>query len=919
MIYAFGDCELDDQRFELRRAGEACHLEPQVLGVLLHLIRHRDRVVPKTELLDEVWGNRFVTDSALTSRLKTARRAIGDTGREQRVIRTVHGRGYRFVAPVEQRTTVAPPPAPVGRAWELERLTGLLDRAVAGERRVVFVTGEPGIGKTTVVDAFLASARPGVMVARGQCIEHRGTPEPYLPVFDALARLIKEDEAAVVALLTRFAPSWLAQMPAVADPDELASLQRRALGATRERMLREVAGALEAAGPLVLVLEDLHWADPSTVDLVEWLARRDTPARLLVVGTYRPADAAAHPIGGTGAELRLRGLATELALAQLGPDDVRTLLERRLDSAELPGELGGLVHRRTDGVPLFAAQLTEAWIDDGVLAHRDGGWRLTEQDPPFPAGLRRLVELQLERLGPADLAILEAAAVAGAEPATRTVAAAAGATEDEAEERCATLARHGRFLRAGDPVRWPDGTVSAGFGFLHDLYRDVLYDRVPAGRRARMHAAVAADLEAALGPDSRERVAELAAHLLHGRDDAKAVRYLQLAAEQALARSANQEAAEHLGNLLRVLERLPAGAERDQAEAAARLWLGPCLIATHGFAAAEVEDTYTRAVELCGRLGTPPLLPFALHGLAAVHEFRGRYHESEPLLERIHQLGDTGLVAEADELLACTTFHQGAFATSIAHAGNGLARHEREEDYGLYLAPFGEHSLVACHGWAARAEWFAGRPGRALDHADRGVEIAARHPYSLSAAMMQRAFLQQHIGDRAATLRCADETLEVAAEHGFPFRGAQATIVRGWALGDAGELRAGLTAYRATGAEMEVPYYLGMLAEILGGDEGLAVVDEALAASGTWPFFFQAELHRIRGDLLRDPADAAGAYRAALAIATGQRAPSLVLRTTIRLCRAGAPGARDDLRAALGPVEGGSGTPDVIEARALLG
>jgi predicted ATPase len=185
--------------------------------------------------------------------------------------------------------------------------------------------------------------------------------------------------------------------------------------------------------------------------------------------------------------------------------------------------------------------------------------------------------------------------------------------------------------------------------------------------------------------------------------------------------------------------------------------------------------------------------------------------------------------------------------------------------------------------------------------------------------MMQRAFLQQHIGDRAATLRCADETLEVAAEHGFPFRGAQATIVRGWALGDAGELRAGLTAYRATGAEMEVPYYLGMLAEILGGDEGLAVVDEALAASGTWPFFFQAELHRVRGDLLRDPADAAGAYRAALAIATGQRAPSLVLRTTIRLCRAGAPGARDDLRAALGAVEGGSGTPDVIEARALLG
>src|SRR3954447_4908439 len=239
MIYAFGDCELDDRRLELRRAGEACRLEPQVFGVLLHLVRHRDRVVPKSELLDEVWGSRFVTDSALTSRLKTARRAIGDSGREQRAIRTVHGRGYRFVATVEERAgapgsgplevavaPAAPGPPPIGREPDLDRPAGLLERATRGERQVVFVTGEPGIGKTTLVDAFLARPGPGTLIARGQCIEHRGPPEPYLPVFDALARLAKEN-AAVVTLLDRFAPSWLAQMPAVAAPDELASLQRR--------------------------------------------------------------------------------------------------------------------------------------------------------------------------------------------------------------------------------------------------------------------------------------------------------------------------------------------------------------------------------------------------------------------------------------------------------------------------------------------------------------------------------------------------------------------------------------------------------------------------------------------------------------------------------------------------------------------
>src|SRR4029453_15084299 len=159
MIYRFGDCELDDQRYELRRAGVACHLEPQVFEVLAHLVRNRDRVVPRTELLDEVWKHRFVSDSALASRVKAARRAVGDSGREQAVIRTVHGRGYQFLPPVPEREQdpaapapgpAAPAPggvAPIGREAELERLGELYELAGRGRRQVVLVTGEPGIGK----------------------------------------------------------------------------------------------------------------------------------------------------------------------------------------------------------------------------------------------------------------------------------------------------------------------------------------------------------------------------------------------------------------------------------------------------------------------------------------------------------------------------------------------------------------------------------------------------------------------------------------------------------------------------------------------------------------------------------------------------------------------------------------------------
>jgi DNA-binding winged helix-turn-helix (wHTH) protein/tetratricopeptide (TPR) repeat protein len=953
MIYRFGDCQLDDLRYELRRDGQPRHLEPQVFEVLAYLVRHRDRVVTKAELLDEIWGSRFVTDSALTSRVKAARRAIGDSGREQRVIRTVHGRGYRFLASVRELGQAPPAGADlIGREAELGRLGALYDLAAHGRRQVVFVTGEAGIGKTTLVEAFAGEVgreRAG-LVARGQCLEQRGAPEPYLPVFDALGRLCQVDPGAV-ALLSRVAPTWLAQMPALVEPADRADLEQRALGGTQGRMLREAAEALEAAGsdrPLVLVLEDLHWADPSTVDLLEWLARRDTQARLLVVGTYRPADALAGgaPIGNAGADLRLRGLAHELRLGELGPQAVAAVLGRGLPGADVPEELARLVHRRTDGVPLFVVQLAQAWTDAGVLRSASGRWELVPHppgdDPEVPDDLRRLLELQLERLDAADLAMLEAAAVGGVEFAAATAAADGPGTVDAAEERCAALARHGRFLRPTGTVAWPDGTVSSGFRFAHDLHRTVLYDRIPAGRRARLHAAVAGRLERAYGPAAAAHAAELATHFLEGRDHPRAVGYLQAAAAQALGRSAPREAIRHLEALLEALPRLPDGPGRDQAELAAQLSLGPALITTRGFASPEVEAAFTRAHELCVALDRPRELRLALHGLAAVAEFRGRYHRSEALLTRILGLGVGELAVEAHELLACSTFHQGAAARAVGYAERGLALFDEGGDHTVdptYLAPYGEHPAVCCHYWAALALWFLGRPDSALAHGEQARALAAAHPYSLASAEVQLAYLHQYRGEPAETLRWAGRALGTATEHGFPIRVAQAAILGGWALAVTGivddgvdQLRAGLAGYLATGAELDHPYYLGLLGEAVaattaGPAEGLAVVDEAIKLVGTArPFYYLPELHRLRGDLLgrdrRAAAQAAEAYGRAMEIAAGYGTRSAELRAAIRLCRlpdgATPAGARAALRRLYDQFDEGFGTPDLLAARALL-
>jgi predicted ATPase len=326
--------------------------------------------------------------------------------------------------------------------------------------------------------------------------------------------------------------------------------------------------------------------------------------------------------------------------------------------------------------------------------------------------------------------VLEAAAVGGVEFAAATAAGAepgAAATVEAVEGRCAALARAGRFLRATGPVAWSDGTVSAGFRFAHDLHRTVLYERIPAGRRARLHAAVAQRLERAYGPDAPERAAELASQFLGGHDHPRAAGYLQAAAAQALGRSAHREAIQQLELLLATVPRLPEGATRDQAELTAQIMLGPALIATRGFASPEVEAAYTRARDLAEALGLRRELALVLHGLAAVNEFRGRYHRSEALLTEVLLLGDEDMAVHAHELLACSTFHQGAAARSVRYARQGLALFDPDRD-DAYLAPDGEHPAVACHDWAALSLWFLGRPDSALAHATQAHELATVHP-----------------------------------------------------------------------------------------------------------------------------------------------------------------------------------------------
>jgi DNA-binding winged helix-turn-helix (wHTH) protein len=312
----FGQFRLDLTNECLWNGARAISLRPKAFAVLKLLIDNPGQLLTKQQVLDTVWPGTFVGDAVLKDNIRQLREALDDDAGSPAYIETAHRRGYRFIgklfepAPAKKfgatpniptaipQAVSAPTPAQevLGRQAELAIMRGWLEQAMRGERQTVFVTGEPGIGKTTIVQAFLEqrSRDSGVLVARGQCLEHYGSGEAYLPVLDAFSRLCRSAAATqVLNCLRQHAPSWLAQMPSVIEPAERSLLYSHAQVATRVRMLREMAEAIEtlsSENPFLLVLEDLHWSDYSTLDLISYLARRQDRARLMVIGTYRPVD-----------------------------------------------------------------------------------------------------------------------------------------------------------------------------------------------------------------------------------------------------------------------------------------------------------------------------------------------------------------------------------------------------------------------------------------------------------------------------------------------------------------------------------------------------------------------------------------------------------------------------------------------------
>jgi predicted ATPase/class 3 adenylate cyclase/ribosomal protein L40E len=830
----------------------------------------------------------------------------------------------------------------VGREDDLRLLTNRWERALEGEGQMVLIIGEAGIGKSRLVQHFREelTGRPHTWAECAAAPFYQNTP------FYAVTELLRQflawhgDESADAQLaqlesaleLARLQPAetvpLLAPLLNLPLPARYPSLtispeqQRRRLLAT---LVEWVLGSARAQ-PLVIATEDLHWADPSTLELIRLLVEQCQTARLLLLYTARsefrpPWPPRAHHI--------------QLTLNRLSAREVHTMVEEVAAQKVLSKDTVAAVVERTGGVPLFIEELTRAVLEGGDAQLKGRA---------IPATLHDSLMARLDRLGPAK-EVIQIGAVIGGGFSYTLLHAVHPIPEADLQRALGSLINAELLYVRGIA---PD----ANYQFKHALIRDTAYEALLKTRRRELHRGIANVIGQSFCEVAEAHPELLAHHYTEAGLTAQAIPRWQKAGQRASQQSAHVEAINHLGRGLELLATRPETTKRARQELMLQITLGPALQATKGAAAPEVERAYTRARELCQQVGETPQLFPVLWGLWRYHNSRAEFRTARELGGRLFTLAqslqDPVLLLQAHHALWTTSFYRGELPSAHEHIERGMALYNVQQAPSHILL-YGGHDPGACSQvMGALILWSLGYPDRALNKSHEALNLARElsHPYSLANTLACSALLHQIRREAQLTQGRAEAAVTLSIEQGFPFWLAWGTILQGWALAEQGQreegvaqIRQGLTAYRAIGGEMMRSQFLALLAEGHGNmgqaDEGLIVLAEALASvDKTGERRWEAELYRLRGELTllqqqtptpstQAAADAEGYFHKAIGIARKQRAKSLELRARTSLARLWQRhGKRTESHKLLSEVYGwfteGFDTADLKDARALL-
>ena len=629
----------------------------------------------------------------------------------------------------------------VGRDRERASLWAGFESAAEGRGLLLCVTGEPGLGKTTLVEDFLAELAAGDRphgLARGRCSERLAGTEAYLPFLEALDSLIQGTGGAAAAQVMKVvAPTWYVQLaPLAAEDPALARVLEEAKGASQERRKRELGVFLDEASrrrPLVVFLDDVHWADPSSVDLLAYLGSKCAGLRLLLVLTYRPSDLlrSQHPFGPVKLELQGQGVCREISLPFLSRDDFDRYLALAFAGHQFPGELAAVLHARTEGNPLFMVDLLRYLRDRGVIVQDDGRWALVRAVPDLqrelPESVRGMIQRKVDRLSTSDRHLLMAASVQGPEFDSAVVAQLLGREPADVEERLDVLERVHYLVRLVREQEFPDGALTVRYGFVHVLYQNALYAALQPTRKAAWSAAAARALVGHYGEKSAGLAAELAMLFEAARDHERATDYYLAAAENAARIFAHHEAVALARRGLALIQTLPDTPERARRELPLQVTLGMQLQIAQGFAAPEAERIYARAHVLCEHMQEAPRLFPVLWGLWMYYEVRGEPGKSRELAERLFTLAqraqDPAQLLQARQALAITSLCLGDPAATREHMEQGVALYDpKRHSSHTYL--YGQDPGVGCLAFGAVALWLLGYPDQAVQRSREAIALA---------------------------------------------------------------------------------------------------------------------------------------------------------------------------------------------------
>jgi len=801
-MYAFSPFRLDLANQSLLRDepdGETqrFQLRPKAFSILQYLVGNTGRLIKHDELMEQLWRNSYVQPEVLASHIRDIRAALGDDARNPKFIETVARRGYRFIAKVSvvgvavDTLPVADSTAIVGRASPCQKLHQAYRAAIAGRRQLIFVTGEPGIGKTTLCREFLRQLQGDESVphiAWGQCIEGYGVQEPYSPMLKAIGQLCSAGGESTIRVFRTKASTCIVQFSDLLTVEERNALEIDSRGATSGRMLREMLDAFEELGrsrPVVLVMDDLQWVDHATVDVISEFARRQQPARLLLVAAYRPLEAflSENPIKMLKDELVAHQLCSEISLASLTRDDMVDYLRTLYADSEWRTRLADLLYRRSEGNPLFMVAALEHIIEQGMLQDRDGqlclGVSIDTLDLDIPRSLRTIIEAQISHLDADARCVLAAASVAGVEFTPAAVASAAEYPLAQVQDICHELARRHQIIRASGTRRLAHAADLPCYQFAHVLYREVLYEQQAPGRRAVRHQRIGEQLEYLFEGHTEEIAAELALHFEHAADWCRAVKYSRQAAETSERRYAHREAIALLSRAREQASRMPAEQRLDvEMEILDRL----AMIYVASFDPRCVE-TYERLAETALLRGLPERGAEALLNLATCVS----WDDSERCLKiaaRVSQIASTlddPLVRKKLEM-DCHFWRvwAGGWDAQEAQRVRELFQQLRHQRARAELAQ--ESVVYGVIQWAS-AEYsesyaFVSQGLSALAEA-----LAGQNPYLSIAYQKGQFYLPRALlfnGEWGRALEVLDASIEVAEKNGDSFPAQMLCLSRSW-------------------------------------------------------------------------------------------------------------------------------------------